>query len=771
MRIVCAVTTVASPTRMKLIQRWLSPCIFILVMLIAYAEGSNHDYFEELWGLEKSANQRNARRMLTRDLNMDEIFRYWQKMYGHWPTATYERHVQEYQRRVASAGRSWGLPKTDEDFLDIYYYLRSKTKVPHAPGWTPELDKCGPTCHMYGTCNQELAIPSCVSRCGCPRGREGPNCSSPVATSCHQYCHHEGQCHRIIREWCINECNDRGTCVGGVCHCYPGYFGADCSLSIDYEGTEPGSRGKGSTVVLAGLNYTANPRGPRIYIYEFPPYMHMWGMLWLDRPLNIIVWERIISMGLREVDPARADYFFIPGCGRGCDKWDDKFHFILAHYGQYWTQNQGRDHIMTHPGDWGRCEHSWDAFADKFISNVTMLQHWGMTVDRSSEVEHNLFNTCHKPNQDILVPPMCGDLYPQFEYNIWHPNRKENPITKTNLASVAGSICGWNSVEEPPCRNRYYSLGVRAALWQLRDVPGFHIAKRVAMMGQSMAESEFCFAPTGAGYGKRNVMATTLGCMPVIISDHVAQPYEPFLNWNEFGVWIPESQAKDVEIILRGFTPQQKAEKMEKLYCAARHLAFTTVYGGLFEGDTGEFDAMATLVHILRARKRHWGVPDHKLIEVDPEFADFMACKHRDISTEESGFSGSGGGGAPPPAPPLPLAGVTTSRSHTIDDEAFPQRTVTTVDWIRAANGEAAGRGQGSDGPVEPRLSGLCYFNPQWVHYADHDAADATDQVIKEHMKAGQCMPKNANRVAGFPPGASVTCPPTGPITKCAQLV
>ncbi|GIM01360.1 hypothetical protein Vretimale_6195 [Volvox reticuliferus] len=565
---------------MKLALLWWLQNVVLLMVFVINTQGSKHDLFEELWGLGKSEPRWRSRRLLTRDLTMGEIFGYWQKMYGHWPSAAFEQYLAEYRQRVAGAGRSWGTPKTDEEFLDIYYFLRNRTQVPHAPGWTPERDKCGPVCHVYGTCNQELAI------CGCPRGRKGPDCATPVQTSCREFCQHDGLCHRIIREWCINECNGRGTCVGGVCHCYPGYFGADCSLSIDYDGGQ-GGRGPGATVLLAGLGYTDNPRGPRIYMYEFPPEMNLWSNLWLDRPLNVILWERLMSLGLREVDPAKADYFFIPGCGRGCDKWDEKFQFILTHYAQYWNRNRGRDHIMTHVGDWGRCERSWGDFSNPFIINVTMLQHWGMTVDRSTEMSHSLFNTCYIPDQDVLVPPMCGDLYPQFEYSVWHPNRKHSPINKTVLASVSGSICGWNSIEEPPCKNRFYSLGVRAALWQLRDTPGFHIAKRVPSMGQSMAESEFCFAPTGAGYGKRNVMSTTVGCIPVIISDHVTQPYEPFLDWNEFGVWIPESDVKDTEVILRGLTPQIKKAKMEKLYCAARHLAFTTVYGGLFEGDTG----------------------------------------------------------------------------------------------------------------------------------------------------------------------------------------
>ncbi len=51
-------------------------------------------------------------------------------------------------------------------------------------------------------------------------------------------------------------------------------------------------------------------------------------------------------------------------------------------------------------------------------------------------------------------------------------------------------------------------------------------------------------------------------CVSVLAADHVAQPFEPFLDWNDFGVWIAEADLPDVEAILRGFTVQQKAAKM-----------------------------------------------------------------------------------------------------------------------------------------------------------------------------------------------------------------
>ena len=62
----------------------------------------------------------------------------------------------------------------------------------------------------------------------------------------------------------------------------------------------------------------------------------------------------------------------------------------------------------------------------------------------------------------------------------------------------------------------------------------------------------------------------------------MAQPFEPFLDWNDFGVWIAEADLPDVEAILRGFTPQQKAAKM--VSCATG----TLIMSGWWLGDAAK---------------------------------------------------------------------------------------------------------------------------------------------------------------------------------------
>ncbi|KAG2488217.1 hypothetical protein HYH03_013211 [Edaphochlamys debaryana] len=630
--------------------------------------------------------------------------------------------------------------------------------MPPAPGWTPERDRCPKGCTDHGTCHQE------EGRCDCPRGRTGPDCSQPLNTSITEWCLEDVISQRIMREQCVNSCNQRGSCINGFCHCFPGYYGADCSISMDWDAS-PAPQ----PVLLQGLGYEINPRGPKIFVYEFPPQYNVWNLMWVDRPNNMALWERILSLRLRTLNPEEADYFFLPGCLRGCSRWRGKFEYILQHYGRYWERRGGKDHIVTAMGDWGRCEINWvpqsyrsfDGFPGNatvpsvdvgpLMERVTVLHHWGLTADRTG------------------------------------------PINKTVLASVAGSLCGAGRDEEPPCKENYYSFGVRGALWLLlRDKPGFQVVKRSPNIIQLMTESVFCFTPTGAGYGKRNVMATTLGCIPVVISDHVAQPWEPFLDWNSFGVWIPEADMNATEAMLRAFTPEEKAEKMRKLHCAAMHLTWSSVFGSVIAGDSGAWDAVATLVWILRARARNPGVPDHRLREVDPDFDAFMDCRTLVPGTAAAGAA----------SPPMPnSAQVTLVQPAAAAAEAvtFPRRTFTTAAWAaaRAASGGAGGGGGldialpglGSDpraGATEAAPGGgswvvvpgglnltspLCLHQHAGVVYTDPKWPVTIPAELRKTHSPENCLPRDIHRPGLFFAGGSATCTPGEPVTNCAVLV
>lgn len=150
---------------------------------------------------------------------------------------------------------------------------------------------------------------------------------------CARYGHTLASCSRVDAAGCVNGCNGRGRCVGGFCHCRPGYFGADCSLSLAADAADGSSTtsttstsdGSGSSSsassgsprpaveILAGQGYTVRRSAPRIYVYELPPDLNVYGNLErLDRPLMYMVWQRLLSAGVRVADPAQADFFLVP---------------------------------------------------------------------------------------------------------------------------------------------------------------------------------------------------------------------------------------------------------------------------------------------------------------------------------------------------------------------------------------------------------------------------------------------------------------------------
>ncbi len=66
-----------------------------------------------------------------------------------------------------------------------------------------------------------------------------------------------------IQQSCLHNCNGRGACTYGFCHCQAGWWGRDCSRSKAYAQPDEGSR-----------KLLSPPRDRvRIYIYELPSWV------------------------------------------------------------------------------------------------------------------------------------------------------------------------------------------------------------------------------------------------------------------------------------------------------------------------------------------------------------------------------------------------------------------------------------------------------------------------------------------------------------------
>jgi hypothetical protein len=79
------------------------------------------------------------------------------------------------------------------------------------------------------------------STCSC---RYGAGCGRPRP---HSTCRSSSPC--------FNSCNGRGSCVAGICHCKPGFWGMDCALS---------RAPQGGVELLAGQGYVPRKDGVKV---------------------------------------------------------------------------------------------------------------------------------------------------------------------------------------------------------------------------------------------------------------------------------------------------------------------------------------------------------------------------------------------------------------------------------------------------------------------------------------------------------------------------
>ncbi|EFJ44781.1 acetylglucosaminyltransferase [Volvox carteri f. nagariensis] len=472
---------------------------------------------------------------------------------------------------------------------------------------------CLPGCHVKGVCNEELAT------CFCPRHFTGPSCSdvaSNIKDICATYGFTLSQCRKASP--CFNSCNERGRCVAGICHCQPGYWGMDCAISW-------GPNGK--MQLLDGL-YKPRNGSIKIYVYELPPNMTSWpcadlqqfltplprapsgppapslspyptrrqppkcpqpyigffsrfNIRRLDRPLHLLFWQRLMSAGIRTVDGDEADYYFIPVNTRtelapGMVEW--VLSYIRRTY-PWWSKDNGNRHLIIHTGDMGIADLPADMRSrlKSAFSNITWLTHWGIYQYHPVAKWY----PAHRPGKDVVLPVMVttqgfhlSPLNPRVEARA---RRRNQTMARSGTFFFAGRICGDRKPPDPATgdcsRTRPdYSGGVR----QL-----------------DISSHKFCLAPLGGGHGKRQVLVSLMGCVPVLIGNGVLQPFEPEIDWSRFSVSVPEADIPDLPRILANISDQRVADMQ------AREKRGGRGKGEKGRGNEGRESGCA-LLHVLR---------------------------------------------------------------------------------------------------------------------------------------------------------------------------
>ena len=96
-------------------------------------------------------------------------------------------------------------------------------------------------------------------------------------------------------------------------------------------------------------------------------------------------------------------------------------------------------------------------------------------------------------------------------------------------------------------------------------------------------------------------MATHSGCIPIIVQDNIAAPYDDVLPYDEFSVRVAKADIPKIPDIVKAITPEKLDRMRQQLACAARALQWSSILGSDF-GEGGENDAFALLMLTLQHR-------------------------------------------------------------------------------------------------------------------------------------------------------------------------
>ncbi|GFR41320.1 hypothetical protein Agub_g2004 [Astrephomene gubernaculifera] len=474
---------------------------------------------------------------------------------------------------------------------------------------------CPELCYEHGTCNPE------TKRCECPLVRHGFDCSIPLSdpnSQCKAYSHNSKSCDSRDKTLCLNSCNGQGWCEGGFCHCKPGFYGADCSLSTGADGRPQ---------LLAGQGYVPRREGPKIYVYELPPLTNTWVYIArVDRPLVQLLMQRLLSSGVRTANGDEADYFFIPFLIRtrthAAGHLAATLHYVRQHWPWWERHGGGHRHLLVATGDLGR--RGLPAELLPLSENCTFLTHWGLHASHAI----GRWEASHRPGKDIVVPPLTNpdDI---IVYSPLHPLiRRTHDRTKELF--FAGRICGDN--QKPvngTCsdKRRDYSGNTRQQVSQHHwNRTHWTITTQSQGYVLGLSTHKFCLAPTGGGYGRRSVQALIMGCIPVTLTDGVHQPFEPELRWADFSVSVPERDIGRLHEVLGALSEARIETMQERIRCAAQHMYFSSTFGEVM-GEDGRYDAFETLMEVLRMRRDYPGVDPSQYTALDKRFADFVNCQ------------------------------------------------------------------------------------------------------------------------------------------------
>ena len=475
-----------------------------------------------------------------------------------------------------------------------------------------------------------------------------------------------------VKQVCVHACSGRGICKLNMCHCVPGTWGIDCGMgtpdaaAANLAELEQRRRGLGapygwpSTMLATPAPTLPSPASKqlKIFVYHLPPRFNVWLAAHFRRTgrwdqsylysLDAKLHRWLLRSPYRTLDPAEADYFFVPAY--------PSLGFYDYEFGLYWLA--GRGHLFLREAmDYVRMTHPWFNQSRGANHLLVMTNDKGATFIRGSVPQLENVNLItqwgwvrphiHRRGTDVVVPPMLkvDKLIGESPFM-----GREDKLTAYMGASSSGYAYLLSFVGSVRFHTPGYSMGVRQKIFRrynqterffLRDLRGdSYKGPRKALDPREylrvLQQSKFCLAPSGMGFSTRSYESMAQGCVPLIIQDDpdsnttVDQAFEEILPWTKFSLRLKQTDIPNLPKLLADYPDERWRELRRNLACAwprtlwlnsdneapgiqkdEKGKANATASLGA-QGYLSNYDAMESIMHTLRrrlARKRGETLP------------------------------------------------------------------------------------------------------------------------------------------------------------------